>query len=295
MRGKKLAFIITTQKPTEHYLQLHNGVFESIKYLTKNFETRVYCLTEQMNVLQRPTYDLYFRNTFPALKFALNESFEPTHVFFISEGDFDFDLIPLNKGVPKFLIHKGRKHLEKYHDYFETVIVETEDEVKHYKKAMTQNVVNTNIYYPQITEKYFTFCFPQELQPSKFEFFNKVRVYGSISQNLNSTVKLPLNNSQILSVIFNQSKAVALIDDTEDALELALSALACNVPVITTNDSKATTLPAVVKADTQHQDFINKMYQTMQVHEQNINFRDEYVMHNFTPQRYAKILMDLIV
>lgn len=293
MRGKKLAIILTTHKSTEHYLQLHNGVFESIKYLTKNFETRVYCLTEQMNVLQRPQYDIYFRNTFPALKFAINESFEPTHVFFISEGDFDFDLIPLNKGVPKFLIHKGRKHLEKYYDYFDTVIVETEEEKKHYKKALCENVVNTNIYYPQITEKYFTFCFPQELQPSKFDFFNKVRVYGSISQNLNSTVKLPLNNSVLLSVIFNQSKGVALIDDTEDALELALSALACNVPVVTTNDSKAATLPAVIKSEINSQDFINNMYQLMQLDE--INFRDEYILQNFTPQKYAKILMDLII
>ena len=295
MRGKKLAIIITTQKPTEHYFQLHNGIFESIKYLTKNFETRVYCLTEQMNVLQRPSYDLYFRNTYPALKFALNESFEPTHVFFLSEGDFDFDLIPLNKGVPKFLIHKGRKHLEKYYDYFDTVIVETEEERKHYKKALCENVVNTNIYFPQITEKYFTFCFPQELQPSKFEFFNKVRVYGSISQNLNSTVKLPLNDSKLLSVIFNQSKAVALIDDTEDAIELALSALACNVPVITTTDSKAVTIPAVVKAEAITPEFTNLMYQTLLVGEDNINFRDEYVMTNFTPQKYAKLLMDLII
>lgn len=295
MRGKKLAIIITTKKPTEHYFQLHNGIFETIKYLTKNFETRIFCFTEQMNVLQRQSYDLYFRNTFPALKFAINESFEPTHVVFLSEGNFDFESIPLNKGVPKFLIHKGRNHLEKYYDYFDTVIVETEEEKKHYKNAICENVVNTNIYYPQITEKYFTFCFPQELQPSKFDFFNKVRVYGSISQNLNSTVKLPLNNSILLSVIYNQSKGVALIDDTEDALELALSALACNVPVITTSDSKAASLPAVIKSDLNSQEFINKLYQTMQLHESNINFRDEYIMPNFTPQKYAKILMDLIV
>jgi len=295
MRGKKLAIIITTNKPTEHYLQLHNGIFESIKYLTKNFQTRVYCFTEQMNVLQRPSYDLYFRNTYAALKFAVNESFEPTHVFFISEGDFDFSQIPLNKDVPKFLIHKGRKHLPEYYDYFDAVIVETEEEKKHYKNALCENVANTNIYYPQITEKYFTFCFPQELQPSKFDFFNKVRVYGSISQNLNSTVKLPLTNSILLSVIYNQSKGVALIDDTEDALELALSALACNVPVIATNDSKAASLPSVIKSGLDSTEFINKLYQTMQLHESNINFRDEYVIPNFTPQNYAKILMELIV
>jgi hypothetical protein len=119
-------------------------------------------------------------------------------------------------------------------------------------------------------------------------------VYGSISQTLNSTVKLPLEATQTLSTVFNQSKGVAFIDDTNDSYELALSALSCNVPVIASLDSKASKIPAVVKSVATTPDFTLSMLETLNL-ENKHNFRDEYIMPNYTPKQYAKMLMDLIV
>jgi len=293
MRGKKLAFIYTDKKPESYYYQLHNGLFESFEFLTKNFEVMVFVYSNDLNVIRRNGYDIAFRNDHKTMDYYLNYYFEPTHVFFIG-SDFDYEKVKLNKKTPKYLIHKGKNHNSKWYDYFDNVIVETEDEKKHYKNSVVASAVNTKMFFPQITEKYFTFCFPQELSKDKMEFFSKVRVYGSISQTLNSTVKLPLEATQTLSTVFNQSKGVAFIDDTNDSFELALSALSCNVPVIASLDSKASKIPAVVKSIATTPDFTLSMLETLNL-ENKHNFRDEYILPNYSPKQYAKILMDLIV
>jgi hypothetical protein len=294
MRGKKLAFIYTDYKPGEYYFGLHNGLFESFRHLNRNFEVMVFTYSDQMNVLRRPKYDVVFRNTDKSIEFAVNEYFNPTHTFFIGSSDFDFDRLKLDATTPKYLIHKGNKHDKRWYDYFENVIVETEEEKHHYKNSTVASVVNTKMYYPQMTDKYFTFCFPQDLSVGKLEFFSKVRVYGSISQTLNSTVKLPLDATSTLTTVINQSKAVSLIEDTNESFEIALSALACNVPVLATIDSKASKIPAVVKSLATTPEFTIAMLEALQL-ENKHNFRDEYIMPNYGPNQYAKLLMDIIV
>jgi hypothetical protein len=293
MRGKKLAFIYTDHKPGEYYFGLHNGLFESFQHLTKNFEVMVFCYSDQMNVLRRDGYDVAFRNTDKAIEFAVNEFFDPTHIYFIGSPDFDFSKFKTKK-VPKYYIHKGNKHDTKWYDYFDNVIVETEEEVKHYKNAVVGTAVNTRSYFPQLTEKYFTFCFPQDLSASKLDFFSKVRVYGSISQTLNSTVRLPLDATNTLTTVINQSKAVSLIEDTNESFEIALSALACNVPVLATIDSKASKIPAVVKSIATTPDFTVAMLEALNL-ENKHNFRDEYILPNYSPKSFAKVIMDTIL
>lgn len=293
MRGKKLAFVYTETKTADYYFNLHNGLFESFNYLNKNFEVMVFAYSDQLNVLRRPKYDIAFRNTDKSIEFAINEYFDPTHIFFVSSSEFDFEKLNLDKKTPKFLIHKGNKHNPKWFDYFDSVIVETEEEKKNYKNSVVASSVNTKAYYPQLTDKYFTFCFPQDLSDTKLEFFSKIRVYGSISQTLNSTVKLPLESTEILATVINQSKALSLIENTNDSFELALSALACNVPVLATTDSKASKIPAVVKSVATTPEFTLAMLEALNL-ENKHNFREEYVIPNYTPQAYAKILMEII-
>lgn len=294
MRGKKLAFIYTDHKPADYYFGLYNGLFESFNHLNRNFEVMVFAYSDQLNVLRRPKYDIAFRNTDKSIEFSVNEYFDPTHTFFVGSPDFDFEKLKLDPKTPKYLIHKGNKHNPKLFNYFENVIVETEDEKEYYKNSIVASAVNTKSYFPQITDKYFTFCFPQDLTDSKLDFFSKIRVYGSISQTLNSTVRLPLDATETLNTVINQSKAVSLIEDTNESFEIALSALACNVPVIATMDSKASKIPAVVKSVATTPDFTLAMLETLNL-ENKHNFRDEYVMPNYTPQAYAKLLMEIIV
>ena len=294
MRGKKLAFIFTDKRPAEYYYQLQNGLFESFNHLTKNFEVMVVAYSDQLNVIRRSNYDIMLRNTDKSMAFTIREYFDPTHAFFVGTPDFNFDKLDIPDKTPKFYIHKGVKHSEKYFDYFDNVIVETEEEKKHYKNSVVAAVTNTKMYFPQETDKYFTFCFPQDLSESKLDFFSKVRVYGSISQTLNSTVRLPLDGTETLNTVINQSKAVSLIEDTNESFEIALSALACNVPVLATTDSKASKIPPVVKSLATTPDFTVAMLEALNL-EKKYNFREEYILPNYSPKMYAKTIMDLIL
>lgn len=290
MNNTKIAVVITDKKQAKEYYDLKDGLLESLNLLKKNIEIEVFAFTEQMNTLVTDKYDISFRNTLKALDFAINKRFEPDVVIAVGDPNFNYEKIFTDKYKKKILIHKGVNHNKKVESYFDHIIVETPKEEAEYKNSISQAVVNTKLFRPKDSEKYFTVCYPQNISDEKKEFFEKVRVYGSISQYIDSTVKLPLNSSVILSTIMNQSKVVSLIEN-ENSIEFALSALACNTPVIVTNDIKASYLPAVLTSNVTTPEFINKTYDALNLR---YNYFEEYIKPNFTPERYAKLLMELI-
>ena len=290
MNNTKIAVIFTDKKEAIDYYQLNNGILQSLNLLGKNFDIEVFALTSEMNTIIRPRYEISFRNTYKALDFAINKRFEPDVVILVGSTNFPYERILNDKYKKKILIHKGNFYNKKVEGYFDHIIVETAEEEKEYKNSISASVVNTRIFRPQQTEKYFSVCYPQQISDNRIDFFENIRFYGSISQHLNSTVKLPFHSSEILSTIMNQSKAVSIIEDI-DSVELALSALACNTPVIVTNDTKASKLPAVIKANATTPDFINETYKALELR---YNFFEEYIKPNYTPERFAKLLMELI-
>jgi hypothetical protein len=290
MNGKRLAFIYADRKKVDDFYQLKTGLFEAFKYLPKNFDVRVFVLSDQMNVHQYGSYDIYFRNTYKALQYAVKDVFEPTHTFIIGNGASNFDELPINKKKPNYLIHKGSSHDKSLSSLFDKVIVEIPEDAEEYSNSIYKMVVNTDIYKPLDMGKYFTVCYPQSLVATPdLDLFNKARVFGSISANLDTTVKIPLNSSLVRQTIFNQSKAVVLLNE-DDSVETALSALACNVPVVATKDIKASYVPGVVTSTATVPDLPNI---TLKALNMRYNFRDAYIIPNFQPQSYAKMIVEL--
>lgn len=291
MNGKRLAFIYADYKKVDDFYQLQTGLFESFKYLPKkNFDVRVFVLSDQMNVHQHDSYDLYFRNTYKALEYAVKEQFEPTHTFVIGNGNSNYDELPINKKKPRFLIHKGSIHNKSLSSLFDKIIVEVPEDKDEYSNSIYKMTVNTELYKPVDMGKYFTVCYPQSLAAlPDLELFNKARVFGSISANLDTTVKIPLSSSFVRQTIFNQSKAVVLMSD-EDSVETALSALACNVPVVATKDIKASYVPGVITSNASVPELPNL---TLKALNMKYNFRDAYIMPNFQPRSYADMIVEL--
>ncbi len=291
MNGKRLAFIYADYKKVDDFYQLQTGLFESFKYLPKkNYEVKVFVLSDQMNVHQHNSYDIYFRNTYRALEYAVKDQFEPTHTFVIGGGSSNYEDLPINKKKPKFLIHKGSVHNKSLENLFDKIIVEVPEDQDEYKNAIYKMTVNTDIYKPIDMGKYFTVCYPQSLVATPdLELFNQARVFGSISANLDTTVKIPLSSSFVRQTIFNQSKAVVLIND-DDSVETALSALACNVPVVAVKDIKASFVPGVIKSTAAIPELPNV---TLKALNMKYNFRDAYIMPNFQPSSYAEMIVDL--
>lgn len=292
MNGKRLAFIYADPKKTSDFYDLKTGLFEAFKYLPKNIEARVFVRSEQMNVLQEDHYDIYFRNSLKALNYSIKEVFEPTHTFVIGGADSNIDDLYINPKKPKYLIHKGKKHKKELSKIFDKVIVEIPEDKPQYDNAIYKSVVNTNAFVPKGNAKFFTVCYPQSLvNTTEIELFEKARVWGSISADLDTEVKLPLHSTVIRNEIFNQSMAVVLLSD-EDSVETALSALACNIPVVATKDIKASLIPGVLVSNASTTALINTTYKALNM---KYNFRDSYITPNFNPKSYAEMIVDLAV
>jgi hypothetical protein len=97
---------------------------------------------------------------------------------------------------------------------------------------------------------------------------------------------LPLYKGDILNLIINQSRVVSLLEDA-DSFELALSSLACNTPVVALDSIKASKIPAVMTSPREEQKFIK---QTIQAVDNCYNYREEYIMPNFTIKHMANII-----
>ena len=91
-------------------------------------------------------------------------------------------------------------------------------------------------------------------------------------------------------MIINQSKVVSLLEE-EDSFELALSSLACNTPVVALESIKASKIPAVMTSNYDEQDFIK---QTIKAVDNNYNYREEYILPNFTIKHMADTIKAIL-
>ena len=288
MRGKKLAFVFTEEKDSDYFLRLYSGLFASFKYLTHNFQVKVFTHSNQMNVIQRGFYDIYLRESIKTMMYAVNMFFEPTHVFFVSPITYDFEKFTTNKGIPRYLIHKGNKFDKEKESLFNKIIVELPEETQYYNNSIHKTVVNTDIFKPINMGKFYTVCMPQEKTPNDDEIFPNI--YGSISWAYDTTINLPLQDTDILNVVLNQSKCVLLLNDN-DSIEFALSAMACNTPVVAVEGTKACHIPGVLTAKRNTESIVKTVSKAWDV---KYPFRDAFVLPVLQPKDYAKTIMEII-
>lgn len=291
MNNTKIAVVWTDRKKAENYF-VPNWAVRMVKYFPKNFEFAFFALTDTNSAVYREkeNYTVWLKPDLKTLHYGVNVFYEPDILIVIGTSNFNFEPLFGNQ-KKRIYIHKGTTHKEKDYDLFDAVIVETEDDKPYYKETIVQAVVDDETFNFLDVHKFFSVCYPQELiDTDKLSFFNKVRLFGSISNTLSTTVNLPLYRQDILNLIINQSKVVSLLDDA-DSFELALSALACNTPVVALDGIKASKIPAVMSAPQEEQEFIK---QTVRAVDYCYNYREEYVMPNFTIKHMAGAIKQLL-
>lgn len=290
MNNTKVAVVWTDKKNSEYYFQ-PNWAVKLVKHFPKNFQFSFFALTETQSAIykEKENYTLWLKPDIKTLHYGINMFCEPDILIVIGTADFNFEYIFGNQ-KKRIYIHKGSKHKPKDFNLFDVVIVETEEDKQHYKNSYVQAVVDEDNFVDLDAEKFYSVCYPQDIKENNFNFFNNVRLYGSISNNLSTTVKLPLYKGDILNLIINQSRAVSLLEDG-DSFELALSSLACNTPVVALNNVKASKIPAVMSAPQEEQEFIK---QTVRAVDNCYNYREEYILPNFTIKHMANVIKQII-
>lgn len=291
MNNTKIAVVWTDRKKSENYF-VPNWAVKMAKYFPKNFEFAFFALTDTNSAVYREkeNYTVWLKPDLKTLHYGVNIFFEPDILIVIGTSNFNFEPLFGNQ-KKRIYIHKGSTHKEKDFSLFDVVITETIEDQKHYKKSIVQAVVDEENFTDLGVHKFFSVCYPQEINDvDKLNFFAKVRLFGSISNTLSTTVNLPLYRQDILNLIINQSKVVSLIDDAE-SFELALSSLACNTPVVALNGIKASQIPAVMTAPQEEQEFIK---QTVRAVDYCYNYREEYIMPNFTIKHMANTIKSIL-
>jgi hypothetical protein len=290
MNNTKVAVVWTDKKKVENYF-VPNWAVKMSKYFPKNYEFAYFALTDTNSAVyrERENYTIWFKPDLKTLHYGVNVFYEPDILIIIGTSNFNFENLFGNQ-KKRIYIHKGTTHKEKDKSLFDAVIVETLEDKDYYKESIVQAVVDEENFTNLDIHKFFSVCYPQEISERNFEFFNHVRLYGSISNSLSTTVRLPLHRSDILNLIINQSKVLSLLEE-EDSFELALSALACNTPVVALNTTKASRIPAVMSAGFDPQEFIK---QTVNAVDNLYNYREEYIMPNFTIKHMADTIKSIL-
>jgi len=290
MNNTKVAVVWTDKKKAENYF-VPNWAVKMVKHFPKNYEFSFFALTDTNSAVYREkeNYTIWLKPDLKTLHYGVNMFFEPDILIIIGTSNFNFEGLFGNQ-KKRIYIHKGITHKDKDKDLFDAVIVETIEDSSHYKKSIIQAVVDEENFSDLKIHKFFSVCYPQEISQDNFDFFNNVRLYGSISNSLSTTVKLPLYRSDILNLIINQSKVLTLLEE-EDSFELALSSLACNVPVVALNKTKASRIPAVMSASFDAQEFVK---QTIKAVDYCYNYREEYILPNFTVKHMANVIKSVL-
>lgn len=290
MNNTKVAVVWTDKKSIDSYF-VPNWAIKMSKYFPKNFEFAFFALTDTNSAIynDKENYTIWFKPDLKTLHYGVNVYCEPDILIIIGTSKFNFENL-FGKQKKRIYIHKGITHKDKDYSLFDAVIVETEEDKSNYKNAVVQAVIDESSFTDFKVNKYFSVCYPQEISEENFNFFNDVRLYGSISNSLSTTVKLPLHRSDILNLIINQSKVLSLLEE-EDSFDLALSSLACNTPVIALDSLKASRIPAVMSVEKDPQKFIK---QTIKAVDNTYNYREEYILPNFTIKHMADVVKSVL-
>jgi len=290
MNNTKVAVVWTDKRNSEYYFN-PNWAIKLTRYFPKNYEFAFFALTDTNSAIYREkeNYTIWFKPDIKTLNYGINMYFEADILIIIGTSNFSFENIIGNQ-KKKILIHKGNIHKTKDRDLFDAVIVETLEDKEFYKNAIIQPVVDEENYNDLNVFKFFSVCYPQEISQDNFEFFNAVRLFGSISNTLSTTVQLPLYRNDILNLILNQSRVVGLFDEY-DSFEIALASLSCNVPVVSLDTIKSAKIPAVIKAKNDVQDFVK---QTLSAVDYCYNYREEYILPNFTVKHMANVIKSIL-
>lgn len=239
MNNTKVAVIFGTKKPHLYYVNHDLGLIEAFRSLPKNYHVEFFMNTPIMGAIHKDKHCLWFKNTVKALKWGVNQYFEPNVVVCIGSPNFDWEKI-LVGDYKKIFIYDSYE-LPKKNLNWDGVIVPTKEDLKVYPKATVAAVYNSNLFKPDFRRKHFNRLFPQLVHNLDL-FLNIEHMPGSVSMNeAPDLFYLSDFPSKLMNDFLNQSKVTCLLEQDND-IELALSSMACQVPVVTVIDNKASLL-----------------------------------------------------
>ena len=239
MNNTKIAVIYGTKRPHLYYVNHDLGLIEAFRSLPKNFHTEFFLHTPILGAIHKGHHLMWFKNTVKSMKWGVNQYFEPNVVVCVGSPNYDWEKI-LVGDYKKIFIYDSYE-LPKKNLNWDAVIVPTKEDLNVYPKAIVASVYNSNLFRADDRRKHFARIFPQLVQNLDL-FLNIEHLPQSVSMNeAPDLFYLSDFPSSLMNDFLNQSKVTCLLEKDND-IELALSSMACQVPVVTVVDNKSSFL-----------------------------------------------------
>jgi hypothetical protein len=239
MNNTKVAVIFGTKRQHLYYVNHDLGLVEALRSLPKNYHVEFFMHTPILGAIHKGEHLLWFKNTIKSMKWGINQYFEPNIVICVGSPNYEWEKI-LVGDYKKIFIYDSYE-LPKKSLSWDEVIVPTKEDLNVYPEATVATVYNSNLFKPDDRRKHFARIFPQLVHNLDL-FLNIEHLPNSVSMNeAPDLFYLSDFPSTLMNDFLNQSKVTCLLEQDND-IELALSSMACQVPVVTVVDNKASFL-----------------------------------------------------
>jgi hypothetical protein len=239
MNNTKVAVIFGTKRQHLYYVNHDLGLVEALRSLPKNYHVEFFMHTPILGAIHKGEHLLWFKNTVKSMKWGINQYFEPNVVICVGSPNYEWEKI-LVGDYKKIFIYDSYE-LPKKNLNWDEVIVPTKEDLNVYPDATVAAVYNSKLFKPDERRKHFARLFPQLVHNLDL-FLNIEHLPNSASMNeAPDLFYLSDFPTTLMNDFINQSKVTCLLEQDND-IELALSSMACQVPVVTVVDNKASFL-----------------------------------------------------
>lgn len=308
----KIALVKPANESLEMWTSWCDGLYGAMQELSQSFNVKVFGYCDTPAVLSRGNIEIQLSSNASSLKYWLN-SFNPSYTFGWGTAFHDWDELSGVGGKKRILLYAGGAYDKKNaYSHFDMVVVENESDKVHFDTDFHAFGTNTDVFKPMLELDKFL----PSLYPAAFALYKRHALWASAmpSGSLavghmqdheaecyevcieNAHMVMPALPMTSLPYLYNQSLGVCLTAENMGGCQRsALEAMACNVPVLVTNDSKASEFEGVWTCPPIANE-LSQAYAQMVIGFENgdFNLREDYILGKYDHKTYAKTLKELL-
>ena len=302
----KLAFIFASERALWEWCTWNDGLYAAIVKLSDKFHIRVFGYCKDSALLESSNFDIQLVDNISSLQYWLR-SFGTKLVYAVGPSTHPWAEMSRVE-TTNYLIHEGDKYSKKATSIFKGFVVKSISEAQHFPNSIVAFGTNTELFKDLSLNRIFPSFYPYTTaEQSNIQLWTNSLPAGSIASGehtddietkvvISGHLLLPNIKPKPLSHLYNQAAGVCLTSsDSDITIARSLEAMACNAPVLVTQNSRATELDGVWSCPPESKQ-VKEAYFSMIMSYANsdVNLREEYVMGKYDEYTYAKALEELL-
>jgi glycosyltransferase involved in cell wall biosynthesis len=291
-----------------------DGLYGAMQVLGETYNLKVFGYCDTPAYLERGNIGIHLSDNISSLKYWL-ASFGPKYVFGWGTSYDKWEEVQEyngEKAEKKILLYAGGPiNQPNARKKFNQVVVENESDREFFPDSVVAFGTNTDVFKPMKLNKLYPALYPAAFASWKHhELFAQAMPVGSLAvgmliesekqcyQNVidSGHLILPALPMTVMPYLYNQSQGVCLTPEHMGGCQrAALEAMACGIPVLCTNNSKAAEFDGVWTCDPDPES-IRQAYINMILMFQNgeYNLREQFILGKLDHFEYAKKLAKLL-